>query len=57
MAHAPTIDTHAHYFPQSYLDLIAQHGPRVVVVAKGLDKVPAGATSVAFRPDRIRNVS
>ena len=26
---APTIDTHAHYFPQSYLDLIAKHGPRV----------------------------
>lgn len=28
MAHAPTIDTHAHYFPQSYIDLIAKHGPR-----------------------------
>ncbi|HET7157855.1 MAG TPA: amidohydrolase family protein, partial [Burkholderiales bacterium] len=26
---APTIDTHAHYFPQSYIDLIAKHGPRV----------------------------
>jgi aminocarboxymuconate-semialdehyde decarboxylase len=24
---APTIDTHAHYFPQSYIDLIAKHGP------------------------------
>lgn len=24
-----TIDTHAHYFPQSYIDLIAQHGKRV----------------------------
>ena len=29
MPQAPTIDTHAHYFPQSYLDLIAKHGPRV----------------------------
>jgi len=37
--------------------LAAEHGPRVDVVAKGLDKVPVGATSVAFRPDRIRNVS
>jgi aminocarboxymuconate-semialdehyde decarboxylase len=26
--HALTIDTHAHYFPQSYLDLIARHGRR-----------------------------
>jgi aminocarboxymuconate-semialdehyde decarboxylase len=26
---APTIDTHAHYFPQSYLDLVAKKGPRV----------------------------
>ena len=26
---APTIDTHAHYFPQSYIDLIAKHGPHV----------------------------
>jgi aminocarboxymuconate-semialdehyde decarboxylase len=26
---APTIDTHAHYFPQSYLDLVAKQGPRV----------------------------
>jgi aminocarboxymuconate-semialdehyde decarboxylase len=24
-----TIDTHAHYFPQSYIDLIAQYGKRV----------------------------
>jgi aminocarboxymuconate-semialdehyde decarboxylase len=28
MAHALTIDTHAHYFPQRYIDLIARHGPR-----------------------------
>ena len=28
MAHAPTIDTHAHYFPQSYIELIAKHGAR-----------------------------
>ena len=28
MRQAPTIDTHAHYFPQSYIDLIAKHGPR-----------------------------
>ncbi|HUP95621.1 MAG TPA: amidohydrolase family protein [Burkholderiales bacterium] len=28
MQQAPTIDTHAHYFPQSYLDLIAKHGTR-----------------------------
>lgn len=26
MAHAPTIDIHAHYFPESYLKLIADHG-------------------------------
>jgi aminocarboxymuconate-semialdehyde decarboxylase len=26
---APTIDTHAHYFPQSYIDLIAKKGQRV----------------------------
>jgi hypothetical protein len=24
----PTIDTHAHYFPESYLNLIADHGKR-----------------------------
>ena len=24
-----TIDTHAHYFPQSYIDLVAKHGQRV----------------------------
>jgi len=24
-----TIDTHAHYFPQSYIDLVAKHGHRV----------------------------
>ena len=29
MPQAPTIDTHAHYFPQSYIDLIAKHGQRV----------------------------
>src|SRR5690349_18548724 len=28
LAQAPTIDTHAHYFPQSYIDLIAKLGPR-----------------------------
>ncbi len=28
MAHAPTIDIHAHYFPESYLKLIAEHGRR-----------------------------
>jgi aminocarboxymuconate-semialdehyde decarboxylase len=28
MAHARTIDTHAHYFPESYIRLIAQHGKR-----------------------------
>ena len=29
MAHAQTIDTHAHYFPESYIKLIAEHGKRV----------------------------
>src|SRR5688572_20384538 len=29
VAEVPTVDTHAHYFPQSYLDLIAKRGPRV----------------------------
>lgn len=28
MADTPTIDIHAHYFPESYLNLIAQHGKR-----------------------------
>ncbi len=28
MAQAPTIDIHAHYFPESYLKLIAEHGKR-----------------------------
>jgi aminocarboxymuconate-semialdehyde decarboxylase len=29
LALAPTIDIHAHYFPEPYLDLIAKHGHRV----------------------------
>jgi aminocarboxymuconate-semialdehyde decarboxylase len=40
-----TIDTHAHYFPQPYLDLIAKHGPRVgasVVEANGLTFIQVG---------------
>ncbi len=28
MADTPTIDIHAHYFPESYIKLIAQHGKR-----------------------------
>ena len=28
MANTRTIDTHAHFFPQSYIDLIAKHGGR-----------------------------
>ena len=28
MAHPQTIDTHAHYFPESYVKLIAEHGKR-----------------------------
>jgi aminocarboxymuconate-semialdehyde decarboxylase len=28
MAHRHTIDTHAHFFPESYLELIARHGRR-----------------------------
>jgi aminocarboxymuconate-semialdehyde decarboxylase len=28
MARAQTIDTHAHYFPESYIKLIADHGKR-----------------------------
>src|SRR6266480_433619 len=27
MTHYAPIDVHAHYFPQSFLDLIAKHGP------------------------------
>jgi hypothetical protein len=34
----------------------AVHGPRVDVVAAGLDAVPAGATSLAFRDNVISNV-
>jgi aminocarboxymuconate-semialdehyde decarboxylase len=40
-----TIDTHAHYFPQTYLDLVAKHGPRVgasVVEANGLTFIQVG---------------
>jgi len=40
-----TIDTHAHYFPQSYIDLIAQHGSRVgasVVEANGATFIQVG---------------
>ena len=29
MAIAKTIDTHAHYFPESYINLIREHGKRV----------------------------
>ena len=37
MAIAPTIDTHTHYFPESYLRLIAEHGRRcgTTVVTEG----------------------
>src|SRR5258705_11055205 len=27
MSHHAPIDVHAHYFPQSFLDLVAKHGP------------------------------
>jgi aminocarboxymuconate-semialdehyde decarboxylase len=41
-----TIDTHAHYFPQTYIDLIAQHGKRcgttVTVDDKGVTFVQVG---------------
>lgn len=40
-----TIDTHAHYFPQSYIDLIAKHGHRVgasVVEANGATFIQVG---------------
>jgi aminocarboxymuconate-semialdehyde decarboxylase len=41
-----TIDTHAHYFPQSYIDLIAQHGKRcsttVTVDDKGITFIQVG---------------
>ena len=40
-----TIDTHAHYFPQSYIDLVAKHGPRVgasVVEANGATFIQVG---------------
>ena len=41
-----TIDTHAHYFPQSYIDLIAQHGKRcgttVTVDDKGVTFIQVG---------------
>jgi hypothetical protein len=37
VAIAPTIDTHAHYFSESYLRLIAEHGRRcgTTVVTEG----------------------
>ena len=40
-----TIDTHAHYFPQSYIDLVAKHGHRVgasVVEANGATFIQVG---------------
>jgi aminocarboxymuconate-semialdehyde decarboxylase len=41
-----TIDTHAHYFPQSYIDLIARHGNRcgttVTVDDKGITFIQVG---------------
>ncbi len=41
-----TIDTHAHYFPQNYIDLIAQHGKRcgttVTVDDKGVTFIQVG---------------
>ena len=46
MPQAPTIDTHAHYFPQSYIDLIAKLGPRcgttVVQDAQGRTFIQVG---------------
>jgi len=46
LAQAPTIDTHAHYFPQSYIDLIAKLGPRcgttVVQDAQGRTFIQVG---------------
>lgn len=36
--------------------IAATCGPEIDVVAGGLDKVPVGATSMAFRDQRIRNV-
>ena len=40
-----TIDTHAHYFPQSYIDLVAKHGSRVgttVTEANGATFIQVG---------------
>jgi aminocarboxymuconate-semialdehyde decarboxylase len=40
-----TIDTHAHYFPQSYIDLVAKHGHRVgasVVETNGATFIQVG---------------
>ena len=41
-----TIDTHAHYFPQNYIDLVAQHGKRcgttVTVDDKGITFIQVG---------------
>lgn len=40
-----TIDTHAHYFPQSYIDLVAKHGNRVgtsVTEANGATFIQVG---------------
>jgi aminocarboxymuconate-semialdehyde decarboxylase len=40
VAQAPTIDIHAHYFPQSYIDLIAKYGQRcgATVVSDGMGR-------------------
>lgn len=40
---APTIDTHAHYFPETYLDLIAKHGQRC---GTSVIKDPQGRTFI-----------
>ncbi|HWI13819.1 MAG TPA: amidohydrolase family protein [Burkholderiales bacterium] len=48
MAHKQTIDTHAHYFPEQYLKLIAQHGRRcgatVIADADGARFIQVGLT-------------
>jgi predicted TIM-barrel fold metal-dependent hydrolase len=44
-------------FDLAFLEPIAaEQGPPVEVVAGGLDKLPVGATSLAFRDQRVRNV-
>lgn len=61
MQHAPTIYTHAHYFPRSYIDLIATHGQRcgttVTQDATGRTFIQVGLLCAQGRSLRFSSIS